>query len=179
MKKKELTPKQEKYCQMYVKYSNKSVAYRKAYNTENMKPESVHQKAFEVHNNVKIQLRIEELQKQLEKRNALSLDKVVQALSEIATFDIQDIYDDDGNVKPLSEIPKSARMAIQSVKSFEIGSDKKGTKATIRYVKLLNKLEAFDKLMKHFGGYEKDNTQKVAPANISFKIINKEKKTSE
>ena len=67
-------------------------------------------------------------------------------------------------------------MAIQNVKSFELGNDDKKANASIKDVKLISKLDAFEKLMKYYGGYEKDNSQKVAPASISFNIIKKESK---
>ena len=36
-----LTPKQERFCQVYIETGNASEAYRAAYNAEKMKPESV------------------------------------------------------------------------------------------------------------------------------------------
>ncbi|MGL4546014.1 MAG: terminase small subunit, partial [Plesiomonas sp.] len=36
-----LTEKQEKFCKALIETGNQSEAYRRAYNTENMKPESV------------------------------------------------------------------------------------------------------------------------------------------
>ena len=176
LKKSELTPKQEKYAQMYVKYGSKTVAYKKAYNTENMKPESINRLAFEVHENVKVTSRIAEIQAELEKRNAMTLDKVIKSIADIATFDIAEIYDEDGKIKPIHEMPKKARSAIQSLKTLELGDDKKG-QARIRDVKVLNKLDAFEKLMKYFGGYEKDNKQKANPiTEITFEVVNKNEK---
>ncbi len=177
LKKNGLTPKQEKYAQMYVKYGNKTVAYKKAYNTENMKPESINRKAFEVHENGNVTARIAELQAELEKRNAMTLDRVIKSIAQIATFDIAEIYDDKGNIKPIHEIPKSVRIAIQSIKTFELGDNDNRANARIRDVKLLNKLDAFEKLMKYFGGYEKDNKQKANPiTGITFEVVNKDEK---
>lgn len=45
----------------------------------------------------------------------LDVNLYLEQLHAIATFDISDVFDDRGNVKPLSQIPRRARMAIQNV----------------------------------------------------------------
>lgn len=58
-----LTPKQEAFCLAYLKTGNASEAYRLAYNTEKMKPESVNRLAKAQMDNVKIASRLAELRK--------------------------------------------------------------------------------------------------------------------
>ncbi len=106
-----LTPKQEKYCQEYIKTGSKSEAYRLAYNAENMKPESINVKAVQTYNQDKIRLRIEQLQEATEKRNDITIDWVIGKLKKVAEENDKD------------------------------------------------RVPALDKLMKHLGGYERDNTQ--------------------
>lgn len=72
MQDKGLTPKQEKFCREFIKCGNASEAYRKAYNAENMKPESINRKASELLDNVKITARVQELDK--EKKNEAIAD---------------------------------------------------------------------------------------------------------
>lgn len=60
-----LTPKQEKFCQEYIKTGNASEAYRLSYDTSKMKPESVNRLAKALFDNVKIRSRIEELQAEI------------------------------------------------------------------------------------------------------------------
>ena len=43
-----LTPKQEKFAQVYVETGNASEAYRQSYNAERMKPETIWVKASEL-----------------------------------------------------------------------------------------------------------------------------------
>ena len=57
-----LTPKQEKFCQLYIELGNASEAYRQAYSCDKMKPESIHVNAAKLLENTKITLRISELQ---------------------------------------------------------------------------------------------------------------------
>jgi len=106
-----LTPKQEKYCQEYIKTGSKSEAYRLAYNAENMKPETINVKAVQTYNQDKIRLRIEELQERTEKRNDITIDWVITKLKKVAEENDKD------------------------------------------------RVPALDKLMKHLGGYERDNNQ--------------------
>ncbi len=56
-----LTPKQENFCLAYLETGNASEAYRRAYDAENMKPESIHRKAFGLLNRGKIGARLDEL----------------------------------------------------------------------------------------------------------------------
>jgi len=57
-----LTPKQERFCISYVETGNASEAYRQAYNTDNMKPESVNRKAKELIDIGKITARVKDIQ---------------------------------------------------------------------------------------------------------------------
>ena len=77
-----LTAKQEKFCNAYIETGNASEAYRMAYNTENMKIESVHCKACELLKNVKVTARVKELQAEAAKRNEITVDDLVKELEE-------------------------------------------------------------------------------------------------
>lgn len=77
-----LTQKQETFCQAYVETGNLSEAYRIAYATENMKPESVNRKAKELHDNVKITARIAELQGEIKQRHNVTVDSLIRELEE-------------------------------------------------------------------------------------------------
>lgn len=161
-KKRELTPKQEKFSQMYVELGNQYQAYKNAYKTDNMKDGSIRAKASELFNNPLVSSRINELRKELSTRNSATLDKVVRGIADIATFDIAELYDKDGNFKNIHDIPKYIRSAITGIKVFEEfegqGRDRVCT-GMVKEVKIINKLDAFEKLMKHLGGYELDNNQ--------------------
>ena len=121
MSKHNLTAKQEKFCQEYIKTGSKSEAYRNAYNAEKMKPETINVKAVQTFDQDKIRIRIEELQRKAEKRNEISIDWVLKKFKKIAE----------------ENDPK-------------------------------DRVAALDKLMKHLGGYDKDNDKKVT-VTVSFK----------
>lgn len=56
-----LTPKQEKFCLVYIETGNASEAYRQAYNTSRMKEETVWRSAKEMLDHPKVAARIQEL----------------------------------------------------------------------------------------------------------------------
>lgn len=172
-KKAPLTVKQEKFCQAYLKLGDKSAAYREAYNASNMKPESINRKAFEVFENVNIRSRIEFLQEEVKKRNDVTIDEIVQSLAGMMRFDIAELYDERGNLKAIHEIPKEARLMIHQLDSEEL-FDSYGKERTLightKKIRTYSKLDAVEKLMKHLGGYEKDNNQQKAVNNITLNL---------
>ncbi|WP_386693109.1 hypothetical protein O1Q79_00840 [Lonepinella sp. MS14434] len=75
-----LTPKQETFCLSYIETGNASEAYRRAYNVEQMKPESVHRKAKELLDNGKIATRIKQLQSDNVARHNITVDSLLDEL---------------------------------------------------------------------------------------------------
>lgn len=165
-----LTPKQEKFCIEYIKTGNKSEAYRLAYDTENMSDETIHVKANELSNNGKVRVRIEELQKDIAERNKIDIDELVQTLANIVRFDIAELYDKNDKLKSIHDIPKEQREAIEELTVLEeyqgYGKERELIGFT-KKIKASGKQAAIDKLLKHLGGYEKDNRQKKTEINIS------------
>ena len=82
MDKTKLTPKQEKFCQVYIETGNASEAYRQAYNTEKMKPESVNSKGYQLLQQVQITARLDELRAEHKKRHEITVDTLVAELEE-------------------------------------------------------------------------------------------------
>ena len=77
-----LTVKQEAFCLAYIETGNASEAYRRSYNAENMKPESINRKAKELIDNGKIAARVAELQQSLVKRHEVTVDSLMEELEE-------------------------------------------------------------------------------------------------
>ena len=73
-----LTPKQEKFAQVWHATGNKSEAYRQAYNAENMTDAAINDEAYRLSVNPEITLRFAELQKAAQKRNNVTVDTVSQ-----------------------------------------------------------------------------------------------------
>ena len=82
MDKIKLTPKQERFCQVYIETGNASEAYRQAYNTAKMKPETVNRTSKQLLDNRKIAARLDELREEHAKRHEITVDTLVAELEE-------------------------------------------------------------------------------------------------
>lgn len=82
-----LTPKQESFCQAYVKLGNASDAYRAAYNCVNSKPNTIHRAAYDLLQRPNVAARIAELNQQALERTAVTADAIVRRAWEIANED--------------------------------------------------------------------------------------------
>jgi len=160
-----LTDKQEQYCQNYVVCMNQSTAYRIAYDAEAMNANSVAREACLLHSNPNITQRIKELQSEAYERNKATIDELVNVLSGMVRFDIAELYDDNGNLLGVKEMPLIARQMISELSSDHLRSGSEIIGETKR-VKTIAKLDAVEKLMKHLGGYEKDNFQKKTEISV-------------
>ena len=78
-----LTPKQEKFCQCIVKGMSQTDAYKEAFEIKTAKPESVYTMASRLLRDVKIESRLEELKKGIEKELVYSALESFNKLKEI------------------------------------------------------------------------------------------------
>lgn len=83
MKAGELTQKQENFCLAYIETGNASEAYRKAYNADGMKPETVNVKASQLLRQDKIRIRLEELRKPVTVSAQLTLGQHLSDLEKL------------------------------------------------------------------------------------------------
>lgn len=77
-----LTPKQEKFAQVYVETSNASEAYRQAYNASKMKPETITRKAFDLMQDGNVTARLKEIREELAKASQIGLKDLLEELEQ-------------------------------------------------------------------------------------------------
>jgi phage terminase small subunit len=78
-----LTIKQDNFCLAYIETGNASEAYRRAFDTSRMKPESVNRKAKELLDNGKIAARLQELRKPAVEKAQLTLEQHLDDLKRL------------------------------------------------------------------------------------------------
>ncbi len=83
-----MTPKQENFCLAYLETGNASEAYRRAYDAENMKPETVNRKAFDLLENGKIGARVQQLQAEHRRVHDVTVASLTAELEEARTLAI-------------------------------------------------------------------------------------------
>lgn len=170
-KPKSLTIKQENFCQAYIRIGNKSKAYCQAYDIPQEKAMSAATRGARLANNPVVIARIKQLKEEAQARNNISLDELIQTLAAMIRFDITDLYDENGGLKNLKDLPKETRQMIQQLDVSEVYTRSVKDRELIGYtkkVKTYSRLDALEKLMKHLGGYEKDNQQSKSIQNIVF-----------
>lgn len=77
-----LTPKQEKFCQLYIELGDASAAYRGAYKADKMKAESVNVAACQLLASPKVSIRVSELKAEVQARHKLTVDDIIRELEE-------------------------------------------------------------------------------------------------
>lgn len=152
-----LTDKQKRFCEEYLVDLNATQAAIRAGYSE----KTARSIANENLTKPDIQNYIQELQKEISDRNKITVDECVSLLSNLARFDIAECYDEHGSIKDIHSIPKEHRLAIEAMETEELFADK-NIIGHIKKLKTGNRKTAIDMLMKHLGGYEKDNSQKSA-----------------
>jgi len=161
-----LTPKQERFCIEYFNTGNASEAYRRAYDSNGTTESGVHVRASELLANSKIAVRLKELQSGAANSAMMSKADVLREAMKIAKFDIRRLYDDGGAPIPIHELDADTAAAVQAVDIQEVyegyGAERVFVGYTKKY-KVADKNAALEKLFKHFGLYELDNSQKSDP----------------
>ncbi|WP_311271069.1 terminase small subunit [Sphingobium sp. WCS2017Hpa-17] len=81
-----MTPKQEKFCQLYVELGNASEAYRQSYSAERMKAPTINVKASQLLAQDKISVRVAELKAAHAERHNMTVDDIAKLLKEDRDF---------------------------------------------------------------------------------------------
>lgn len=77
-----MTPKQEKFAQLYVELGSAAEAYRQAYKADRMKPDTVYQRAHDLLQSGKIKVRVETIREAARERNKVTVDSLLAELEE-------------------------------------------------------------------------------------------------
>jgi phage terminase small subunit len=160
-----LSDKQERFCLEYVKDSNGTQSAIRAGYSER----TANEQASRMLAKVNIQERVAELQAEIAKRNKISIDECVGLLTSMARFDIASMYDEEGGLLSIHDMPPETRLVITELSTFEefetnLSGQKKKVGET-KKLKVSDRRANIIELMKHLGGYEKDNNQKTVVLN--------------
>lgn len=109
-------------------------------------------------------------------RAGVNADRLIEEIYDLISVDLVDIFEDDGSLKPLSEIPKSARKIITGINKTT-RTTKNGSEVEYIGVKLLSKDKLYEMLCKSFKMFVQ-KTEKVQNINITQLVqqITKEEK---
>lgn len=81
-----MTPKQEKFCQLYIELGNASEAYRQAYEPKKMSANAIGVEACKLLDNPKVALKVAELKARHAERHEMTVDEIARMLREDREF---------------------------------------------------------------------------------------------
>ena len=142
---KELTPKQEKFCNLYIKLGNASEAYRQAYEVTNKQADWIASKASHYLAQDNIRTRVAELQEQTKQKHSIDRDYIIKGLLEI----ISDV-DYTFNLGKDSKLTKEDSKAFYRIMQQTKNTDKLRALETLAKMLGLNEPEQLDVNIKSF-----------------------------
>lgn len=96
----------------------------------------------------------ESIQIEMDKRAArieITADRVLQELAKLAFHDPRKFFDDDGRIKPISELDDVTAMALSGIETFhKIVGDEKDGMAVVTKIKTVDKGINLERLGRHF-----------------------------
>lgn len=90
----------------------------------------------------------------------LTTELAARSIVQELRFDPANLYDAEGNLKPITELDEDTRMALSSIEFEQHGNT--AAPVYVRKVKWAARATAREQLMKHLGMFERDNLQKPA-----------------
>jgi phage terminase small subunit len=144
----EINEKQELFCNEYLKDRNATrAAIRAKYS-----PETAAEQASRLLRNVNIKARINELIKEQLDKIKIDVGFILREILNSATIDISDAYDENGNIKSISEMPEPLRKSIIQIESDELFDGVGKDRALIGYTKKIriqDRIKSLDLLGRH------------------------------
>lgn len=158
----ELSEKQKRFGDEYVIDLNATAAYIRAGYSE--KGASV--SAFKLLANTNLQKYIQEKKIQLQETTGVTAQMVIKELAKIGFSNIHDFLEADNEVTDLSQLERDSLAPVESIKKT-VTEFEGGSKTTVAF-KLYDKVSALEKLGRHLGIFEIDNTQKKAAITVQI-----------
>lgn len=142
-----LTAKQQRFCAEYIRDLNATKAAARA----GYSPRTARSIGSENLAKPDIQAEIRRLKAERAERLKISADRVVEELARIAFSNVRDLFNADGSVKAIADIPPETRAALQDIVLQQSGAD--GDMKTVR-IRMANKLKALELLARHLGLFD-------------------------
>lgn len=161
-----LSARYEVFVSEYLKDRNATqAAIRAGYS-----PDTAKQQGSRLLTNAAIKAEIDRQQSELIERakaeTGITLERVIREIGRIAFFDPRRLFDAKGEPLPVTELDDETAAVIAGLDVLEEWEGSGEDRRLVGYVKkwkLTDKRGALDMLMKHLGGYQVDNEQKVNP----------------
>lgn len=155
----QLTDKQIRFCEEYIIDMNGTQAAIRAGYSE----KTARQIASEYLSKPNIQEKISLLKKELSEKTGVTAQMVINELAKVAFLDPRDLFSVDNallNVRQLDDKSAGAISSIEVYEEYGVVDDERQPIGQTKKIKFWDKVSALEKLGKHLGIFEKDNTQR-------------------
>lgn len=115
-----------------------------------------------------VQSYLQELRDAASEKTGITAARVLEEIGRLAFSDIRNYYKGDNQLIPVTDLDDDAAAALASVKTFEEFTPDGDPIGTSKEIKLYDKLAGLEKLAKHLGLYEKDNSQSRPVNNVNI-----------
>jgi phage terminase small subunit len=160
-----LTPKQEQFVAEYLIDLNATqAAIRAGYS-----PKTAQEQASRLLSNVMVMNLAREKRQNLQQATNITAERVLKEVAGLAFFDVRKLVNADGSPKRITDLDDETARAIQGIE-LQTVKDGENDFALVRKYKVADKNAALEKLMKHLGLFEKDNSQNN-PAEALAKLM--------
>jgi len=147
-----LKPRHENFTRYLFEGKSQYEAYKLSYpKAEKWARSSVDSSAANLAKDPKIQARLAEMKAYALKRSAATVNEVLSELSAMATVNLGDMFDADGNQLPFHEWPRSLQQSVVGI-DYKMEGMGDGVQQRVPVYKFA-KEGALDKLMRHLGQY--------------------------
>lgn len=153
---KALTEKEEAFCQQYLIDFNGARSARAAGYSENTAKEIAAENLTKPH----IRARIQALRQEMGKQFNITRERIAQEYSRIAFFDIKKVFDDEGELIPVTKLDDDTAAAIAGIEVSNDWEKDENNRPVIvgqlKKIKISDKRSALDSLVKLMGYAEPD-----------------------
>lgn len=146
-----------RFAEEYMKDFDAELAYIRA----DGQSKNAKQAGNNILNNPVVQELIAKRQVERRKRVDISLDRVLEEIASLAFFNPKDLYDAEGNIIPIHQLPREVAAAISSVKAIVRKSDDGDISTKTLEFRQWNKNQALELFMRHYGALNDKMTMNV------------------
>ena len=154
-----LNPKQSAFVDQYlIDFNATQAAERAGYSKRTANEQGARLLA-----NVSVRSQIEARRAKQSENVGLTAERTIKEAVRLAFFDVRKLVDADGNPIPINKLDDDTAAAIAGLDIQEVKLGEGGAIAVVKKYKIADKNSAIERLFKHLGLFEKDNTQRIDP----------------
>jgi len=144
--KNKLTRADELCIQVYTNNGGKKTeAFRKAFpkRAAKWKPETVNNKAYIFFKRDDIRARLAQISEKIQKETEIDAEYILRRLHAIESFDLTQMYNDDGTLKKVCDWPEAAGLLVSGIKTSTTNLGDAGD-ITVKEIKLESRAKALE-----------------------------------